>query len=257
MVKIKKVKSFDVLGVDISAINMTQAIGVVEDLIKNKEKGYVIVSPVSTIMECFYNPQLKEIVNKADLVTPDGMPSVWIGKNRGFKDMGRVYGPDLMLAVCELSSQKGYKHYFYGATDDVLEKLTANIKKRFPNLAICGKFSPPFRALTKEEDAKICQDIEKACPDCLWVGLGSPKQDFWINEHRGKLNAPVMFAVGAAFDFIAGTKPQAPRWMQRSGLEWLFRLGSEPQRLWKRYLVGNSLFVFHYFRESLMRKLKP
>ena len=250
----KVVHRFDILGVQMSAVNMKDACEVVENLIQKKSKGYVCVSPVSTIMECFDNPKLKEIVNRADLVTPDGMPSVWIGKRRGFKEMSRVYGPDLMLAICQLSADKGYKSFLYGATDDVLEKLQVNLKKRFPKLNICGKFAPPFRALTSEEDRNIIQEINKANPDCLWVGLGSPKQDIWISQHRAQLNVPVMFAVGAAFDFIAGSKPQAPKWMQQAGLEWLFRLCSEPTRLWRRYLIGNTLFVYYYIRESLKRK---
>jgi N-acetylglucosaminyldiphosphoundecaprenol N-acetyl-beta-D-mannosaminyltransferase len=250
------VQSFDVLGVNISAINMTDACQALETLIDSRQKGYVIVCPVSTIIECFYHKPIREIVNGATLVTPDGMPSVWIGRARGFKNMDRVYGPDLMLAMCELSSKKGYKQYFYGATDEVLRKLEANLNKRFPNLQVCGKVAPPFRALTKEEDERIIEDINRAKPDCLWVGLGSPKQDLWIQSHRDRLNVPVMFAVGAAFDFIAGTKPQAPKWVQRSGLEWLFRFLCEPKRLWRRYLVGNTLFIYHLIRESLLKRYK-
>lgn len=245
----EKIKRFDILGVRMSAVNMQEACQMVESLVETKQKGYVSVCPVSTIMECFYNPQIKTIVNNATIVTPDGMPSVWIGRQRGFKNMDRVYGPDLMLAVCELSVEKGYKHYFYGTTDEVLNKLETSLNKRFPNLRVCGKVAPPFRPLTKQEDERAIEDINRANPDFLWVGLGSPKQDIWIKEHRDRLNVPVMFAVGAAFDFIAGTKPQAPKWIQRSGLEWLFRLMCEPKRLWRRYLVGNTLFVYHLSKD--------
>ena len=241
---------FNVLGVRISAMDMTEACTAVESLIKNKEKGYVCVCPVSTIMECVHDAAVMRVVNNATLVTPDGMPTVWIGKTRGFKNMDRVYGPDLMLEICRISSSKGYRHFFYGATAEVLEKLEAALKKRFPGLEICGKFAPPFRPLTKDEDEKIVGLINAAKPDCLWVGLGSPKQDLWIDAHRAVLEVPVMLAVGAAFDFHAGTKPQAPRWMQRTGFEWLFRLGTEPRRLWRRYLMGNSEFLYLLLKES-------
>ena len=250
------IQRFDILNVKMSAINMFQACRFIQDLIERNKKSYVCVCPVSTIMECVGNPEIMNIVNNADLVTPDGMPLVWIAKAKGLKNIGRVYGPDLMLALCELSSHRGYRNYFYGSTMEVLEKLSSKLKQRFPSLQICGMYAPPFRPLTKEEDNQILEDINSTSPDIVWVGLGSPKQDIWIFEHRDKLNAGVSLAVGAAFDFLSGMKPQAPRWMQRTGLEWLFRLCSEPKRLWKRYLIGNTMFIYLLFKESIKKRLR-
>ena len=168
--------------------------------------------------------------------------------------MDRVYGPDLVLTICELSAKQGYRNFFYGATDDVLNRLEIALKEKFPGLNICGKFAPPFRTLTQQEDVEIVEIINHASPDIIWVGLGSPKQDLWIEEHRNKLNCSVMLAVGAAFDFLSGVKPQAPRWLQRTGLEWFFRLCCEPNRLWKRYLIGNTQFVYLFFKSQFKSK---
>ncbi len=237
-------KRFDILGVKISAIDMADAWCIIDTLVAKKQKGYVCVCPVSTIVECNRNEDYRNLVNNAAIVTPDGMPTVWIARARGLKHVERVYGPDLMLAVCQLCEQKGYKQYFYGGTEKVLAKLQVSLKSKFPNLKISGAYSPPFRELTKEEDIAIVNRINTAAPDILWVGIGAPRQDFWMVNHQAKLNVPVMLGVGAAFDFLSGVKPQAPRWIQRSGLEWFFRLCTEPHRLWKRYLIGNSIFVY-------------
>jgi len=251
----KKADQLDILGVNLSVINMDDARRVIVDLIRENKQGYVSVCPVSTIMACQKNERLRKIVNSANLVTPDGMPSVWIGKARGFKNIERVYGPDLMLSLCQISSQKGYRNYFYGATDEVLNALRDTLQERFPGLHICGQYAPPYRELTEEEDKKIIQHINNAAPDILWIGLGSPKQDIWIDEHRQELNVGVSLAVGAAFDFLSGTKPQAPRWMQKSGLEWFFRLCCEPRRLWRRYFVGNTMFIYLMIKDVFKKKM--
>lgn len=245
------VQRFDILGVMMSAINMNDALKVVERLIAERRKGYVCVSPVSTILECYENEKIRDIVNQAALVTPDGMPSVWIGKRKGFQNMGRVYGPDLMKAVCNLSQVKGYRNFFYGATPEVLERLKTNLLVQFPKLNICGVCSPPFRALSDEEDRQLVEQINRAQADIVWVGLGSPKQDIWMAQHKDRLSAYVLCGVGAAFDFISGTKKQAPYWMQRCGLEWLFRLCTEPRRLWRRYLIGNTKFIYLLIKEKI------
>ena len=244
-------KNFTVCGVNISAINLDLACGAVEDWIKNRRKAYVCVVPVSTVVECQANKDYLKIVNGADMATPDGMPLVWIGRFKGERAVDRTYGPDLMLAVCKMSQEKGFSHYFYGGTAESCRLLEMRLKKLFPRLSIVGKFSPPFRNLTKEEDDSLAENINRINPDILWIGLGSPKQDFWMYEHRQKLNAPVMIAVGAAFDFVSGYKRQAPRWMQRWGLEWLFRLFSEPRRLWRRYLIGNAKFIYFLLRDGI------
>jgi N-acetylglucosaminyldiphosphoundecaprenol N-acetyl-beta-D-mannosaminyltransferase len=169
------------------------------------------------------------------MTTPDGMAVVWILNLKGYRGVRRVYGPDLLLASCQHGLEKGYRHYFYGGAPGVAERLGAKLRARLPMLQVAGSYTPPFCSLSVEEDAAIVCQINAARADIIWVGLSSPKQEFWMHAHLGKLSAPVMVGVGAAFDFLSGNKPQAPVWMQHTGLEWLFRLLSEPRRLWPRY----------------------
>jgi len=252
----KKLNKFCVLGVKISAIDMNDACSVVNEAILKRQKSYICVCPVSTIMECRRNEKVLTSVNSADLATPDGMAVVWIGKMRGNKNIRRVYGPELMQNICGISVVKKYRNYFYGSSLDVLSKLKEKLSRKYPGLIISGIFSPPFRQLTKEEDGKIAEEINRCNPDIVWVGLGSPKQDLWMYEHRDKINAPLMIGVGAAFDFLAGTKPQAPRWIRDNGFEWLFRLATEPKRLWRRYLINNFLFIYYVGIETVSRPIK-
>ena len=234
----------NVLGVGISALNMDLACRVLEDwLDRRRGRGYVCVVNVHSVVECQRDPALRTILNQSLLSTPDGMPLVWVAHRRGFRHVGRVYGPDLMLTLCERSVQKGYRHYFYGGARGVPERLAARLQARFPGLQVVGTCSPPFRPLTPEEDREVVRQINEADPDIVWVGLGAPKQERWMAEHVRKLKAPLLIGVGAAFDFHAGLKPQAPRWMQERGLEWLFRLLTEPRRLWRRYLVCIPWFL--------------
>jgi N-acetylglucosaminyldiphosphoundecaprenol N-acetyl-beta-D-mannosaminyltransferase len=211
----------------------------------------VCVAPVSTIVDARRDPLYREVVNKAALVTPDGMPVAWLGKRRVGAQVARTYGPDLMLKACDEGVAYGFRHFFYGATADVCDKLERSLREKSPNLVVCGKIAPPFMRKAEVLSPDIIDIINKAKPDILWVGLGSPKQDFWMAKNRAVLDVSVMVGIGAAFDFHAGVKPQAPRWMQRSGLEWMFRLWCEPGRLWKRYLVGNTLFVFWLVQEKV------
>lgn len=250
-------KSVDILGTKVSAIDLCDAREVIDGMIQRKGKGYVCVCPVSTIVECDRDAQYRQVVNDAALVTPDGMPTVWIGRLKGYKNISRVYGPDLMLSMCELSSQKRYKNFFYGATDEVLKKLEKKLKEKFPGLEVAGRYSPPFRKLSLEEDMEITEKINLARPDILWVGLGAPKQDFWMHAHRDKLEVSVMLGVGAAFDFLSGYKKQAPLWMRKIGLEWFFRLCCEPRRLAKRYIVGNARFVYLLIHEAVSGIIHP
>jgi N-acetylglucosaminyldiphosphoundecaprenol N-acetyl-beta-D-mannosaminyltransferase len=245
---------FSILGINVSAINLALACQLVESCIENKEKIYICVAPVSTLVSCHEDPRYRNVVNEADIVTPDGMPLVWWARRKGFKQVQRTYGPDFMLALCDFGQNQEYKHYLLGATVDTCRKLEQNLKTRFLDIKIVGAFSPPFRELSEEENQQMIEDINSAHPDIVWVGLGSPKQDFWMKRNRDKINASVLVGVGAAFDFIAGVKPQAPRWMRQSGLEWLFRLCSEPQRLWKRYLIGNTKFIYYLLRDFIIRK---
>lgn len=233
----------NILGVAVSAISMAQALDTLELWIALPEPHYVCVTGVHGVMESQRDQHLRRIHNAAGLVTPDGMPLVWLLRLQGYQHVTRVYGPDLMLALCERSLVRGYRHYLYGGGEGVPELLAENLQKRFPGIRIAGTYSPPFRALTAGEDQQIVEQINAANPDIVWVGLSTPKQERWMAAHRKHLSAPVLLGVGAAFDFHAGLKPQAPRWMQHNGLEWFFRLVSEPRRLWRRYLSNNPRFV--------------
>lgn len=241
----------DVLGVGVSAQTMTQAVETVAGWIQNRARTYVCVADVHSVVETLGDPALRDIHNAAGMVTTDGMPLVWLCRLAGRRDAERVYGPDLMLAVCEHSVRRGWKHYLYGGDETTLRRLEANLVAGFPGLIIVGRHAPPFRPLTEEEDAAVVADIAGAGADIVWVGLGAPKQERWMAAHVGRLTTPVMIGVGAAFDFHAGTKPQAPLWMRRNGLEWLFRMACEPRRLGPRYLVNNTLFIIGLLRRAL------
>jgi N-acetylglucosaminyldiphosphoundecaprenol N-acetyl-beta-D-mannosaminyltransferase len=247
----------DILGVRVSAINMAQGLDSIDEWIAQRQQHYVCITGVHGVIESQRDEELRQIHNDAGLVTPDGMPLVWVSRLRGHGHVERVYGPDLMLALCEHSLSKGYKHFFYGGEEGVHERLANNLRRRFPDLRVVGGHSPPFRPLTSEENEQIVDSINSADPDIVWIGLSTPKQERWMAEHVGRLIAPVLIGVGAAFDFHSGLKKQAPRWMQRSGLEWLFRLATEPKRLWRRYLVNNPLFVLRVLQQALGLKRYP
>lgn len=233
----------NILGVGISAITLPQAVETIARWIDRQERHYVSVCTVHTVMEGQRDRTMRQAVNRAGLATPDGMPLVWLSRWRSQTAVSRVYGPDLMLALCRLSVERGYSHYFYGGTTETSLQLVDRLQARFPGLKVAGTYAPPFRSLTAAEDAQIVAQINQAAPSIVWVGLGTPKQDLWMAAHRAQVSAPVLIAVGAAFDFHAGRVRQAPRWMQRAGLEWFFRLCQEPRRLWYRYLVYNPLFL--------------
>ncbi len=233
----------NILGVGASAIDMHLALALIEHWIAREEAAYVCVAGVHGVMEAQRDPHLRRVFNQAGLVTPDGMPLVWLSRLHGHPAVRRVYGPDLLLAACQRSLTAGWKHYFYGGAPGVAELLIERLCRRFPGLAIAGHATPPFRPLSPAEDQEAVERINASGADIVWVGLGAPKQEFWMAAHLGRIAAPVMIGVGAAFDFHAGMKRQAPLWMQRSGLEWLFRLASEPTRLWRRYLLNNPAFV--------------
>lgn len=252
----KKINKFYILNVGISAIDMNDARSLIENAIMKRQKEYICVCPVSTIMECKRDKMVLESVNSASLAAPDGMPSVWIGRMLGYKNIKRVYGPELMQEICDVSEKNGYKIFFYGSSANILNKLKEKLNKKYPALVISGAYSPPFRQLTKEEDDKIVEEINNKHPDIIWVGLGSPKQDLWMYQHRDRINAPLMIGVGAAFDFLSGVKPQAPRWIRNNGFEWLFRLITEPNRLWRRYLIDNPLFIYYIVVESYAKLMK-
>lgn len=234
----------NILGVGVSAINMAAALETIEGWIARREAHYVCVTSVHGVMESRRDEMLRQIHNSAGLVTPDGMPLVWLGRLRGFHRMERVYGPDLMLALCRQSVSRRYRHYLYGGAPGTPEQLADALQRQFPGLQVLGVYSPPFQPLTAEQDEQIVSAINAAAPDIVWIGLSTPKQERWMAAHVGRVTAPVLIGVGAAFDFLAGRKKQAPLWMQRNGLEWLFRLLTEPRRLWRRYLTSIPPFVF-------------
>jgi len=241
----------NILGVSVTATNLSEATAQVMQWISAKKQAYVCVTGVHGIMESQRQPDLKAVHNAAGMVTPDGMPLVYIGRAAGHPSCGRVYGPDLMLEVCRESLVQGYRHFFYGTTPETLRLLTSRLADRFPGLQIAGTYSPPFRALTEPERIDVIGQINRASADIVWVGLSTPKQERWMAQNRSDLTAPVLIGVGAAFDFHAGTVRQAPRWMQPLCLEWLFRLVVEPRRLWKRYLVNNPQFLFSLAMQRL------
>jgi N-acetylglucosaminyldiphosphoundecaprenol N-acetyl-beta-D-mannosaminyltransferase len=234
----------DILGVRVSAINMEMALEDISSWVTESAREYVCVTNVHGVMESQRDDILRRIHNEAGLVTPDGMPIVWLSRLYGYHHVTRVYGPDLMLALCARSLQACYRHYFYGGGPGIAEQLAACLQARFPGLRVVGTYSPPFRPLTLEEREDVAAKINEANPHLVWVGLGTPKQEYWMYDFRPRLTAPVLLGVGAAFDFHAGIKPQAPAILQRAGLEWLFRLCVEPRRLWRRYLRNNPLFIW-------------
>jgi len=225
----------DVLGIGVSCLNLDDAVARIERWIAEGSCRYVCVTGVHGVMESRRDQQLRRIHNEAGMVTPDGMPLVWFSRFMGRTRTRRVYGPDLMRKMTAVSNLRGYRQFYYGGAIGVTDRLTQVLLNEFPQLKVVGAFCPPFRELTPEEDTMAVATINAARPDIVWVGLSTPKQELWMARHLGQIDAAVMIGVGAAFDFLAGTKRQAPRWMQRAGLEWLFRLGTEPGRLWRRY----------------------
>jgi N-acetylglucosaminyldiphosphoundecaprenol N-acetyl-beta-D-mannosaminyltransferase len=220
----------------------------IADLVSARDGGAVCVSTVHMVMEAFDDPEFQRIVNSAERVTPDGVPLVWALRLLGVEKAERVYGPSLLPMVCDHARERGLSVGFYGGSQEVLDELVRRIWRRFPGLNVSFTCAPPFRAVSADEDQKVIENIEASETNILFVGLGCPKQERWIAEHRNSLSC-VMVGVGAAFDFHAGSKAQAPSWMQASGLEWLFRLCCEPRRLWRRYLYHNPRFLFYFVRQ--------
>lgn len=250
------VQRVEVLGVNVSVINMRDAIATVEAWIANRSNNYVCITGAHGIIESQTDEELRKIHNRAGLVTPDGMPLVWISRLLGHRRTSRVYGPDLMRALTAVSATKGYRQFYYGGNDGVAALLATTLARRHPGLVVCGTCAPPFRRLTLEEDVAVVERINASKPDIVWVGLSTPKQEYWMASHIGRIDTPVMIGVGAAFDFLTGLKRQAPPWMQRNGLEWLFRLASEPRRLWRRYMSIVPRFIALAVAQLIRTKLQ-
>ncbi|MEJ1978049.1 MAG: WecB/TagA/CpsF family glycosyltransferase [Acetobacteraceae bacterium] len=239
----------NILGVQVSAITMEDATAAFATWIRDRTPHYVCITGVHGVMESQRDPELKSIHNCAGMVTPDGMPLVWMSHWLGFRRVERVYGPDLMRAMTALSARRGYRNFYYGGGPGTADHLKDVLTCTHPGLQVVGTLSPPFRPLSPEEDAAIVEAINATQPDIVWVGLSTPKQERWMASHVGRITAPVLVGVGAAFDFLAGEKPQAPIWMQRNGLEWLFRAMSEPRRLGWRYARNNPAFAYRALRQ--------
>jgi len=238
----------DVLGVHVSAITLGTALSRISEWIDRDAQHYVSITGVHGVMESQDDEELRQIHNAAGMVTPDGMPMVWSAHRAGAPDVERVYGPDLMLATSRVAATKGWRFFLYGGKEGVAEQLAANLETWYPGLQVVGWHSPPFRPLSHDEDAELVASINALDPQVIWVGLSTPKQERWMASHVGRVRATVMVGVGAAFDMHTGQVRQAPRWMQRTGLEWLFRLLQEPRRLWRRYLRNNPRFLVQILR---------
>ena len=235
---------FNVLGTGISALSLDAARDLVLSVRGKKRLGYICHATAYGVNAAHGDTGFRAALNNSWLTHPDGMPLVWLGRWHGHRNVTRVYGPDLMAAVCEAGRAAGLKHYFYGGAPGVVQDLRIRLRSRFPGLAIAGVFTPPYHDLTTDEFARLQADIAFTQPDVVWVGLSSPPQEKFMARHCAALDAGALIGVGAAFDFHSGRVAQAPRWMQRSGLEWFHRLCTEPRRLWKRYLIHNPLFVW-------------
>jgi N-acetylglucosaminyldiphosphoundecaprenol N-acetyl-beta-D-mannosaminyltransferase len=244
-------KRFNVLGVGVDPINMDLALQTIEKWIDQGDSNYITVTSVHGVMESQRDEEILQIHNQAGMVTPDGMPLVWLGKLNGNKKISQVCGTELMLAVCKQSTIKGYRHFLYGGNEGVPEILESKLKEKFPGLNIVGSYSPPFRPLSDEEDKDIIKSINSANADIVWVGLSTPKQERWMARHIHQLSATVLIGVGAAFDFNSGLKKRAPIWMQKLCLEWFYRLLSEPRRLWRRSLNNIPMFILLIFQQAL------
>lgn len=235
---------FNVLGVEIAAINMDWLLDFTCKNIHYLSGDYMCVSNVHTTVMSYENPEYRAIQNGGIMAIPDGGPLSSMGRKHGFDMMQRTTGPSYLEEILKLSEQYGWRHYFYGATEETLAKLRIELLQKYPNLQIADMYSPPFRPLSDEENKQIIEQINETKPDFVWVGLGAPKQERWMAAHQGKIQG-FMVGVGAAFDYLAGNIKRAPNWMQQSNMEWLYRLLQDPKRLFKRYLETNTKFIWH------------
>jgi N-acetylglucosaminyldiphosphoundecaprenol N-acetyl-beta-D-mannosaminyltransferase len=238
------VRQFNVLGVAVSGLNLRSASQAVLEALQARRKGYICVSGVHGVIEAQNDQGFRRILNRAFLNTPDGMPLAWLGKFYLGSQVDRVYGPDLILEICKATQATPFRHFFYGGAPGVAEELASRMEAQFPGLSIVGSYCPPFRPLNATEEAELAALVSARKPDIIWVGLSTPKQERFMSEYLPKLETTLMFGVGAAFDFHTGRVRQAPRWVQRSGFEWLFRMCCEPRRLARRYLVNNPIFLW-------------
>lgn len=244
-----------ILNVSIAAINIHLSIYKISNFFSTtSSKGYITVTGVHGVMESLRSPEVREAHRGAWLTVPDGMPLVYIGKLMGHKEIGRCYGPELMLAVMGDSVKNGYSHFFYGGREGVAQNLKLEMEKRFPGVNIVGVYTPPFRPLNAEEKQEFIARVKAAKPNIIWVGLSTPKQELFMHEYLPLLETNLMIGVGAAFDIHTGSIKSAPRIMQKLALEWLYRIYQEPRRLWKRYFINNPLFIWNFLLQVLKLK---
>jgi N-acetylglucosaminyldiphosphoundecaprenol N-acetyl-beta-D-mannosaminyltransferase len=247
---------FRVLGTPVSIVSMDRILNLLEQKwIPNRRDRYIVLRDVHGVMRARSDAMLRKAHEASDLTAPDGMPLVWTAKLAGINGISRVAGADLLSAVCERGVALGWRHYFLGGAPGIAEKVIRQLTEKYPEISIVGLGCPPFRSLSVEEDEALCATIRSACPDFVWVALGTPKQEIWMHEHRGRCGGAILLGVGAAFDFHAGVISRAPKWMQRYGLEWLHRLTQEPRRLWTRYLVLAPMFSFFALSDLLRRRI--
>ena len=232
----------EILKTNINVTNMSDTIKYIGGHLDDLRGKYICVSNVHTTVMSYENEEYRKIQNGAAMALPDGAPLSSYSRRKGYKQAQRVTGPDLMLELFAISMEKGYRHYFYGATEETLQSMKEVLERDYPGIQIAGMYAPPFRALTPQEDAPIVAKINESRPDFIWIGLGSPKQEEWMHQHMGQLQG-VLIGVGAGFDYLAGYIKRAPRWMQRMSLEWLYRLLQDPKRLWRRYFTSNVKFI--------------
>lgn len=242
-----------VLAASIDAVRWDAALSRIAGWAAQHESRYVCICNAHSVVTAGQDPAFGQVIAQADMATPDGAPVAWMLRRLGFKSQQRINGPDLMWKYCAQAAQRGESIYLYGGTPETLVTLQARLAREFSGLQVVGAFSPPFRTLTAAEDAAAVERINASGAGTVWVSLGCPKQELWMAAHRGRVHA-VMVGVGAAFDYHAGTIQRAPLWIQNAGLEWLHRLVSEPRRLWKRYLVTNTLFVLGAARQLVQRR---
>ena len=240
-----------VLGSRVHMVSLPEVVDHIDAWIQhpNGPCRRVVVTGFHGLWEAHKHPDFKAILNSADLWVPDGIAPVWIARRRGFPGAARTPGAEIMKAFLALADKKGYSSYFYGDTDDTLRLLRQNVEQLYPGHRVAGMFSPPFGPVSAEQDADAVRMINDARPDMLWVGLGLPKQDRWIHEHRGRLKVPVAAGVGAAFKFLAGSVKRVPEWIGHHGLEWLWRFAQEPKKLWRRDILDGPQFVAHVLME--------
>ena len=246
----------EILGARVDRVTMDAALGRIEAWIADPPETarLVIVTGFHGIWVGHQDPGFRDLMNAADLFCPDGIAPVWLSRLRGDPLPERIPGADLMRAFFERANERGYGSFFYGDTDETLTALRGRLMERYPGHRIVGTYSPPFRALTPEEDNAIVDQINAARPDVLWVGLGLPKQERWIEEHRDRLRVPVAIGVGAAFGFLSGNVTRAPKWLGDAGFEWVWRFIAEPQKLWRRDLLDGPRFLYHGVREGLAHR---